>query len=72
MYLPECEMTFHLLKGSIYLINYQRKGSGGGGEKAFFFQILPKESGRRETNSLLTHEQENSSPREVTPCAVQA
>lgn len=29
MYLPECEMTFHLLKGSIYLINYQRKGGGG-------------------------------------------
>lgn len=39
MYLPEWEMTFHLLRGSIYLINYQRKGVEG---KAFLLRFLQK------------------------------
>lgn len=59
MYLPECEMTFHLLKGSIYLFNYQRKRGRGEGPSP---QILPKESGRKETNFLLTRKWGKSGP----------
>lgn len=59
MYLPEWEMTFHLLKGSIYLINYQRKGMEG---KGFPSQVSTKELGRDETNSLATHKWGKSGP----------
>lgn len=64
MYLPECEMTFHLLAGSIYLFNYQRKGGPGG--KGPLSQILPEELGREETNPLLSYKWGKSGPWEVT------